>query len=258
VSENGSPANSSTVQINSEAAAVTIISHKTLAAPTIAVSTWTGEILLYTLNHLMTAEPPVTTLWESFYACSLFIRSSSSSTTTSATQLVAGLSDGTMVVYDLEISSEGGGVKSTSRKSSGLGSRPLKLFPTQEFVQGDETIIAVGLSERMSLIFESKGRIDFSSVNKKVGWLPNRLTPGRHSCSWRQFVWSELPRLRHTCGRHVHRHHLAQETFHPDPRYGQPITDEDCQLAQSQAARRGIRQPENGRRDGRHYAVELL
>lgn len=147
---------------------MTIISHKTLSSPIIAASTWTGEILLYSLDHLKTAEPVVTSLHETYYACSLFIRPSSASPTTSGVQLIAGLSDGTMVVYDLELSSEGGGVKCTGRKSSGLGSRPLKLFPVEEFVQGEETIIAVGISERMSVIFENKGRIDFSSVNKKV------------------------------------------------------------------------------------------
>lgn len=75
--------------------------------------------------------------------------------------MLAGLSDGSLVVYDLD------GVSVKSRKVSSMGTRPLELHPIQGW-EGEEQISAVALSERMSVIFGSKDRIDFSSVSRKV------------------------------------------------------------------------------------------
>jgi DNA damage-binding protein 1 len=158
----------STARMSSEVSAVAVTSHPSIPAPVIAISTWAGELLLYSLDHLLTAEPLVTALHEPFAAASLVLRPASSSETSSGMQLLAGLSDGTMAIYDVELGAEGGGVKVTNRKASGLGTRPLQLLSTQALRNAEETILAVGLSERLSVVFESKGRIDFSTVNRKV------------------------------------------------------------------------------------------
>ena len=237
-----------------------IISHETLSSPIIVAATWTGDILLYCLNHLKTSEPLVTILHESFYACSLLIRPSAASLTTSGVQLIAGLSDGTMTVYDLVLSAEGGCVKSTGRKSSGLGSRPLRLFPVKEFTQGEETVVAVGITERMSVIFENKGRIDFSSVNKKV----SHRNISANSCLGRvrgNRDQSFQRRLSSDCDSHrdcVYRHYIVEKALDPNLGLGSPIADEDCQFDSSQAARCRIRKPQDGSGYGRHDAVKLF
>lgn len=161
-------ADCSTARVSSEVYTVAVASHTSLPSPVIAVSTWSGELLLYSVDHLLAVDPLVTSMHEPFAATSLVLRPGSSPNTSSGMQLLAGLSDGTMVIYDVELGSEGGGVKATNRKASGLGTRPLQLVSTGEISHKEETIIGVGLSERMSVLFESKGRIDFSTVNRKV------------------------------------------------------------------------------------------
>lgn len=113
-------------------------------------------------------DPLITTLHEEYHAVSLHLRPNPESSTTSGVQLLAGLSDGTMVIHDIEQSVDGGGLESVGRKASSLGSRPLTLQPIDSFPHGEDSIIALGLTERLSIIFENKGRIDFSTVSKKV------------------------------------------------------------------------------------------
>ncbi len=141
----------------------------TLPSPIIAVGNWSNEILLYTLDHLRFGESVVTTISESFYASSLMLKPSVAETTsTSGVQLIAGLSDGSMIIYDVDLSGEGGGLTVKGRKASSLGTRPLRICSVSGASKREEKIIAVGLSERMSVIFEAKDRVDFSSVSKKV------------------------------------------------------------------------------------------
>ena len=135
----------------------------------IAIATWTNEILLYTLDHLRSSSPVVTSLTVPAFAFALYLKpSSAASASTSSVQLIAGLSDGSMVTFALELSSEDGGVVSTGQRTSSLGTRPLKLCPMSSMSNGEEKIVAVGLTERMSVIFESKGRIEFSTASRKV------------------------------------------------------------------------------------------
>ncbi|KAK8849708.1 hypothetical protein IAR55_005043 [Kwoniella newhampshirensis] len=158
-----------TAQIPAEISAVSVIQSPVLPSPIVAIGTWSNDILLYTLDQLKSGDTSVTTLSEPFFASSLHLKVSVGKTTsTSGIQLLAGLSDGSLVIYDLEPSGDNANVVIKSRKASSLGTRPLSLSPTDGPTSGgDDTIIAVGLTERMSVVFQSKDRIDFSSVSKK-------------------------------------------------------------------------------------------
>ncbi|WWC95424.1 hypothetical protein V866_002287 [Kwoniella sp. B9012] len=156
------------INIASEISSVSVIQSATLPSPVLAIGTWTNEILLYTLAQILSGSTGVTTLNEQFFPFSLHLRPfSSSSTSTSGIQLLAGLSDGSLVIYDLEPSGPNDEIIVKSRKSSSLGNRPLSICPTNGPVVGDDKVIGIGLSERMSVIFESGDRVDFSSVNRK-------------------------------------------------------------------------------------------
>lgn len=210
-------AHPSTARISNEVYTVAVISRSSLPSPVIAVSTWSGELLLYSLDHLRTADPLVTALQEPFAATSLLLRPASSSETSSGMQLFAGLNDGTMVVYDLELDSNGGGVKTFNRKASGLGTRPLQLMPVTEINNNEETIVGIGLSERMSVVFESKGRIDFSTVNRKVStdvW--TRLIKECHRCHEHECRRRGLLGTRFSWWHHIHDRHFAEETLGAD------------------------------------------
>ena len=155
--------------ISSEISSLSIIAGSAYPSPILAVGTWSNEILLYTLDHLQSPEPLVTTISELFFASSLLLKPSIASTSpASGVQLMAGLSDGLMVIYDIEQSEKGGGLTIKGRKASSLGTRPLRLCPIEGAVGSEEKIVSVGLSERMSVIFEARDRVDFSSVSKKV------------------------------------------------------------------------------------------
>ncbi|OCF33570.1 hypothetical protein I316_04642 [Kwoniella heveanensis BCC8398] len=151
-----------------EVSAVSIIRLPTLPAPILAIGTWTGEIFLYDPLQLQQGSTALTTLREPFYASSLHLKLSVSSTTsTSGVQLLAGLSDGTLITYDLEPSGTNGKIEVKARKTSSLGIRPLTIcLANGPQVAGDE-IVAIGLTERMSVIFNSKDRVDSSSVSRK-------------------------------------------------------------------------------------------
>lgn len=149
----------------------------------VAVATWTNEILLYTVAQLHTGSD----IFTSPEHCALLDavpktptripvpHVASSLLFREGAQLMAGLSDGTMVTYDLELLAQDapevkdrGQVVVKGRKASSLGSRPLSLCPTPGMTVGDDSVVAVGLTERMSVVFQSKDRLDFSSVSYKV------------------------------------------------------------------------------------------
>ncbi|WVW86882.1 hypothetical protein I302_108937 [Kwoniella bestiolae CBS 10118] len=156
--------------VSSEISSVSLIQSPTLPSPVLAIGTWTNEILLYTLTQLQSGITTLTIMREAYFASSLHLKLSSArstSTSTSGIQLLAGLSDGSLVIYDLEPSGDNGQVSVKSRKSSSLGNRPLTVCPTTGPVVGDDRVVAVGLSERMSVVFESGDRVDFSSVSRK-------------------------------------------------------------------------------------------
>ncbi|OCF61827.1 hypothetical protein L486_01489 [Kwoniella mangroviensis CBS 10435] len=156
------------INIASEISSVSVIQSAALPSPVLAIGTWTNETLLYTLAQFLSGSTGITTLDEQFFPSSLHLRPfSSSSTSTSGIQLLAGLSDGSLVIYDLEPSGPNNEIVVKSRKSSSLGNRPLSICPTTGPVVDDDKVIGIGLSERMSVIFESGDRVDFSSVNRK-------------------------------------------------------------------------------------------
>jgi DNA damage-binding protein 1 len=147
-----------------------MLSNDALPSPIIAVSTWTNEILVYALSDLVASSGVVHTLTENAFASSLLLKlSNSNNPTSTGIQLLAGLSNGGLVVYELALADVVGGIKELGRKASSLGTRPLKLESIAAWQGGEEKIVAIGLSERMSVIFESKDRLDFSSASKRVG-----------------------------------------------------------------------------------------
>ncbi len=85
-------------------------------------------------------------------------------------RLMAGLADGTLVSYD----ADSDGLKSgltKGRTQSTLGSRPLVIADLViESDRFEERIVAAGISDRLSLVFESRGHLEFSASGKKVSW----------------------------------------------------------------------------------------
>lgn len=176
---------SSDCTIPGEVSAIALLANSALPSPVIAIATWTNEILLYTLEHLSQGLETVTSLKEGYFAQSLSLQVSTASTSpTSGVQLMAGLSDGSLVIFELEQGETGGGLVVKNRKISSLGTRPLQLCPITVGGKQDETIIAVGLTERMSVIFEARDRVDFSSVSLKVG-----------SVHYLKYVLTKIPRM---------------------------------------------------------------
>ncbi|WRT69742.1 uncharacterized protein IL334_006733 [Kwoniella shivajii] len=154
--------------VESEISSLSIIQLETLPSPILAIGTWSNQILLYTLSQSQSGSTALTTVNESFFPSSLHLKASvGSSTSTSGIQLFAGLSDGSLVICDLEPSGPNGEIVVKSKKASSLGTRPLLVCPTNGPDVGGEKVIGVGLSERMSVIFESGDRLDFSSVSRK-------------------------------------------------------------------------------------------
>ncbi len=149
-------------QVRQEVSAVGIISHPSSASPIIAIATWNGET---NIMHVVTAKSLMVT--ETSYAQSLLFVTSSSA----GIRLMSGLSDGSLAINDIAVDSDSGEISTSNRKVSSLGTRPLQLCPISSHSNGDENVIAIGLSERMSVVFEARDRIDFSSVSKKVGLL---------------------------------------------------------------------------------------
>lgn len=127
--------------------------------PLVAVSDWGQEIQVYTLKGL-SSNTPLAATKEAAYASSLLFNNLSSG----ALQLLAGLSDGSLVSYDLDAGLESQLQK--GRVHSSLGTRPLQLTPLA-LDAGEETVFAAGISERLSIIFESRGHAEVSSSGKK-------------------------------------------------------------------------------------------
>nr|XP_019009308.1 uncharacterized protein I206_05956 [Kwoniella pini CBS 10737]OCF48089.1 hypothetical protein I206_05956 [Kwoniella pini CBS 10737] len=156
------------LNVATEISSIAIINSPNLPSPIISIGTWSNDILLYTIAQIQSGSAALTTLKEAFFATSLYLKPSVSPTTsTSGVQLLAGLSDGSLIMYDLEPSGPDGEVIVKSRKVTSLGNRPLKINPTiGPNVSGDK-VVGVALTERMSVIFESGERIDTSSVSRK-------------------------------------------------------------------------------------------
>ncbi|WVQ75561.1 hypothetical protein IAR50_005188 [Cryptococcus sp. DSM 104548] len=149
-------------EFEEEISAVTIF-QGSLPHPIIAISTWIGHIHLYSLPHLAPPGADIA-LGQGAYATSLQLKDPVQES--ASAQLLGGLSNGTLVTYDISINN--GDLVLQSRKSSSLGSQPLILFPALSPQNQDEPrIISIGTTERMSVIFESNARTEFSSVNRK-------------------------------------------------------------------------------------------
>ncbi|ORY34709.1 CPSF A subunit region-domain-containing protein [Naematelia encephala] len=160
-----------TLQVGSEISAVSIIPFPGLS-PIIAVATWTNEIHLYRAD----GASPSLTLSENFAASSLQLIPGQPDAMPTVS-LLAGLSDGTLLTLHIALDST---ISLIGRKASSLGTLPLKLceIPKANVVteidmeagnkgENEEQLVSIGLSDRMSVIFETNDRIDFSSVSRK-------------------------------------------------------------------------------------------
>lgn len=133
----------------------------------IAVADWTGEIGLYYLNNLDPQDSkPVVSTREQAFASSLMFQE----TEDGQQRLVAGLSDGTLVTYDLNLALSTNFRK--GRTASSLGLRPLLVTPLQyKSDKFEEQVVAAGISDRLSVVFESRGHLEFSASGKKVSYV---------------------------------------------------------------------------------------
>lgn len=127
----------------------------------VAVSDWSGGISLYTTPGL-SAGQPFAQISEATYACSLLFQTSPQG----VSRLLAGLSDGSLVTYNVDARADS--LKNT-RAISSLGSRPLKVSSLQLASDRiEEPVSAVGISERMTVLFESRNHLESSAWGKKV------------------------------------------------------------------------------------------
>lgn len=149
-----------------EVSAVAISRNSDSSSPIIAISTWTAKTVVYTLSQISSGVDGLSIPSKSS-ATSLQLRSHPSYR--AGIQLLSGLDNGLLQIYDLDKNDMGGvdGLVVKSSKTTSLGLRPLALHPC-EITGGGEKVISVALTERMSVIFESKDRIEFSSANIKV------------------------------------------------------------------------------------------
>jgi hypothetical protein len=148
--------------VGAEVSAVAIVS--TTSSTLIAIGTWTNLISIYAADQLHPILYRRLTTEESFFASSIMLRPASSN---SGLQLLAGLSDGSLVTYefDFDTSTDDTEVTLRDRKISSLGTRPLTLHPIQSRTASGDELLAIGLSDRTSIIFLNSDRIDFSSVS---------------------------------------------------------------------------------------------
>jgi hypothetical protein len=130
----------------------------------IAVGTWTNTISIYTSDQLKSGLAPAVSLEEQYFASSLMLRPASDG---SRLQLLGGLSDGSLVVHEFEFETSTGEPTLTlrERKISYLGTQPLTLHPVQSRTASGDELLAIGLSDRTSIIFLNGDKIDFSSVS---------------------------------------------------------------------------------------------
>lgn len=146
--------------------AVAISNSSDSSSPIIVIATWTAKTFVYTLSQISNGVDGLSIPTKSS-ATSLQLRSHPFYP--AGIQLLSGLDNGLLHIHDLDTSDSGdaGELMVKSSKSASLGLRPLVLHPC-ESTHGDEKVISVGLTERMSVIFESKDRVEFSSVNIKA------------------------------------------------------------------------------------------
>lgn len=150
-----------------EISSVSILAPGEETSPFLVIGTWANEIFLCNVAQLSSASFPGTSITESYVASSLLLRLASLDGAPSI-QLLAGLSDGSVVTYDIASDSTSGNLVVRGRKASSLGTQPLALQSISGSTSnGDETLLAIGLSERMSILFESRDRVEFSSVSLK-------------------------------------------------------------------------------------------
>lgn len=130
----------------------------------IAVADYTGKISLYDLMGLEEMDDPYVTTQERAFASSLVFQKDESG----KLRLVAGLSDGTLVSCDVDHASIKSGL-TKGRLVSSLGSRPLHVAPLDlRSDRFEERVVAAGISDRLSVVFESRGHLEFSASGKKV------------------------------------------------------------------------------------------
>lgn len=122
----------------------------------VAVSDWNGGIQVFNSEGLSSGKSLLSTE-EASYATSLLF-------SVNQRQLLAGLSDGTLVNYDISASISSGLDKARTRSS--LGSRPLQLVPV-DMITGNEEVFAAGISERLTLVFDTAGHTEVSASGKK-------------------------------------------------------------------------------------------
>lgn len=151
--------------VGAEVSSLAVHSSNGSGPSVLAIGTWANEILLYDVTDLQNGSSPVKPITESYFASSMLLKTSISDEA-STLQLLAGLSDGSLVTYDLDV--ESGDLIVRGRKASSLGTQPLSLHSiTGSTSNGDEKLLAIGLSERMSILFESRDRVEFSSASTK-------------------------------------------------------------------------------------------
>jgi DNA damage-binding protein 1 len=151
-----------TLSVGSEITTVAMFASAS-SSPTVAVGTWTNEILLFNLDKIDTSAVPLLKISESFYASSIILKAPSD--TAGNLQVLAGLSDGSLITYELGATADGK-LSMTGRKVSSLGSQPLALHSISgTTLSGDEQLLAVGLTDRMSILYGSRDTVEFSSVS---------------------------------------------------------------------------------------------
>jgi DNA damage-binding protein 1 len=151
-----------TLSVGSEITTVAMFASAS-SSPTVAVGTWTNEIQLFNLDKIDTSAVPLLKISESFYASSIILKAPSD--TAGNLQVLAGLSDGSLITYELGATADGK-LSMTGRKVSSLGSQPLALHSISgTTLSGDEQLLAVGLTDRMSILYGSRDTVEFSSVS---------------------------------------------------------------------------------------------
>lgn len=127
----------------------------------IAIGDWNGDIRLYTGSDLASGTPFAETR-EAAYASALLFQD----TPGGGLRLLAGLSDGNLVTYDVDASAQ---CLAANRISSSLGSLPLRLasvhLPSDLF---EEPVTGIGISDRLNVLFESRNHLESSASGKAV------------------------------------------------------------------------------------------
>lgn len=121
---------------------------------------WSGDIELLALDGADQGTV-LKSIHETAYAISVQFQESDKQ----PPRLLAGLSDGTFVSYSIKPEEV---ETADSRHASSLGLRPLRLIALDISPNAEEHVVAAGISDRLSLVFESRGHYEFSSSGKKV------------------------------------------------------------------------------------------